>query len=197
MSDGTLRCWGNNPYGQLGRGENSFAGDQAGEMGDSLLPIDIGTGRTISALATGLALNHACALLDDSTVKCWGGNTAGQTGLLDTVTHGVHPSEMGDGLDTLDLGTGRTAVQLSTGYYHSCALLDNGTVKCWGSNLGGRLGQGDENNRGNAPGTMGDSLTPIDLGTGRTATFIGGGGYHTCALLDNGKVKCWGPFSSS
>jgi alpha-tubulin suppressor-like RCC1 family protein len=159
-------------------------------MGDNLPAIDLGVGRTAVALAGGR--DHACALLDDGTVKCWGSNSVGQLGQGDTASRGDNANEMGDNLPAIPLGAGRTAVAIAAGRDHSCALLDNGTVKCWGNNASGQLGQGDTTNRGDNANEMGDNLLAIDLGTGRTAVDIRTGWYHTCALLDNSTVKCWG-----
>ena len=85
---------------------------------------------------------------------------------------------------------------------YSCALVktSNSTtpvIKCWGGNSGGQLGLGDAVNRGDAPGTMGDALPAVDLGTGLTPLYVGAGGLHTCALLRQAAtglnvVKCWG-----
>jgi hypothetical protein len=72
---------------------------------------------------------------------------------------------MGDALPVVSLGTGRPAKALAAGRIHSCALLDNGRVKCCGGNFGGELGLGDTSNRGDAPNEMGDMLPAIDLGT--------------------------------
>ena len=99
---------------------------------------------------------------------------------------------MGDSLPTVALGTGRTAVAITAGNYHTCALLDDGSVKCWGYNDYGQLGLGDTADRGVGAGEMGDSLPAVALGTGRTAVAITSGSYHTCALLDDASVKCWG-----
>jgi E3 ubiquitin-protein ligase HERC3 len=159
-------------------------------MGDNLPAVDLGTGRTAQALAAGY--NHTCALLDDGTVKCWGWNYTGQLGLGDTSDRGDAPLEMGDDLPAVDLGTGRTAQALAAGYLHTCALLDDGTVKCWGRNNSGQLGLGDTGDRGQVIGEMGDDLPAVDLGTGRTAQALAAGEFHTCALLDDGTVKCWG-----
>ena len=68
---------------------------------------------------------------------------------------------------------------LSAGGDHSCALLANGQVKCWGNNASGQLGQGNTTNLGDALNQMGDNLAPIQLGSGRTATAITAGGYHS------------------
>lgn len=72
-----------------------------------------------------------------------GRNDQGQLGLGDSEDRGNQPGEMGDALPTLDLGSYRTAVSLVAGGVHTCGLLDDGTVKCWGGNSGGNLGLGD------------------------------------------------------
>jgi alpha-tubulin suppressor-like RCC1 family protein len=101
-----------------------------------------------------------------------------------------------------DLGTGRTALSVVASgttefidFAHTCVLLDNQQMKCWGSNFDGELGQGDTKGRGgvaNGVSTMGDALLPIELGQGRHATAIAAGGHHSCAVLDNAQIKCWG-----
>ena len=104
---------------------------------------------------------------------------------------------MGDGsgemdvLPSIDLGTGRTATAIAAGDQHSCALLDNASVKCWGYNKYGQLGIGNTTYMGDNTGEMA-VLPTVNLGTGRTATAIVAGYDHTCALLDNASVKCWG-----
>jgi alpha-tubulin suppressor-like RCC1 family protein len=190
LDNGSVKCWGNNQYGQLGQGSNTTRGDNAGEMGDSLAAVSLGTGRTAIQLAAGRL--SACALLDNATVKCWGYNGQGQLGIGAAGTKGTSAAHMGDSLLAVSLGTGRTAVKVVGGYYHFCALLDNSSVKCWGYNIYGQLGQGDATNRGLLPAHMGDNLLPVSLGTGRTATDLGSGSYHSCAILDSGELKCWG-----
>ncbi|MCA9676404.1 MAG: tandem-95 repeat protein, partial [Myxococcales bacterium] len=189
-NDGRVKCWGLNAYGNLGVGDTNSRGNEPNEMGTNLPYVDLGTGRTVVTLAAGG--EHTCALLDDSTVKCWGYNYSGQLGLGDTVSRGNAPGQMGDSLPTIDLGTGRTVVQMDGGSEHTCAVLDNGTVKCWGANSHGQLGLGDTDNRGDDPNEMGDNLPTVDLGTGRTAIMVSAGGGHTCALLDDLTTKCWG-----
>jgi hypothetical protein len=85
------------------------------------------------------------------------------------------------------------AIAVTTGDVHTCALLDDHNVKCWGDDEFGQLGYGDKRtDRGGAPSDMGDALPIVDLGTGRTAAAIVAGRYTTCAILDDGSVKCWG-----
>jgi len=133
---------------------------------------------------------HNCFMLDNGSVKCWGANASGQLGLGHTNSRGDELNEMGDNLTAVDLGTGRTATAIAAGYQHTCAILDNESVKCWGSNASGQLGLGDTDSRGDEPNEMGDNLLAVDLGT--TAKAISAGDSHTCAILDNSQVKCWG-----
>jgi len=190
LGDATLRCWGNASFGQLGLGDTNHRGDQPGEMGAALPAVDLGAGRTAKSVALGLF--HTCAILDNNSVKCFGRNDFGQLGLGDTNHRGDQPGELGAALPAVDLGAGRTALQLALGTLHTCAVLDDGSVKCWGYGSNGQLGQGDPGDRGFAPNQMGASLPAIDLGPGRTATLLAAGNGHTCAVLDNGSVKCWG-----
>ncbi len=245
LADGTVRCWGMNFAGQLGLGDTLARGDAGGEMGANLPAVDLGTGRTATAIAAGT--RHACALLDEGSVKCWGANIDDALGQVTGLNIGDNPGEMGDALPPIDLplpatavtagddttcailidatlrcwgsndlgqlgrgdnhspaaeelhdapavrvGTGRTVRAVSSGSDHTCALLDDGSVKCWGRNFSGQLGQGHTDHRGTDPGHMGDALPAVDLGTGRTATAISAGVGIGCALLDDGTVKCWG-----
>ena len=145
-----------------------------------------GTGNILSSSS------HTCAVLDDDSVKCWGYGYSGQLGLGDTNTRGDNWYEMGDNLPAVNLGTGRMARAISVGDSHTCAVLDDDSVKCWGSNYSGQLGLGDTNTRGDNWNEMGDNLPAVNLGTGRKAKAISAGGSYTCAALDDGSVKCWG-----
>ena len=190
LDDDSLKCWGYNLYGQLGQGTRERIGDTFSEMGDYLHPVDLGIGRSAKQISAGES--HTCALLDDDSLKCWGSNHYGQLGQGTMENIGDGFSEMGDYLQPVDLGTGRTAKQISAGHYHTCALLDDDSIKCWGYNLYGQLGQGTRERIGDTFSEMGDYLHPVDLGIGRSAKQISAGHKHTCALLDDGSVKCWG-----
>ena len=191
LDNGQVKCWGDNLKGQLGLGDDSDRGDSPGELGDALPAVDLGVGRTAVALWAGN--RRTCARLDNATLKCWGDGVAGLLGSGDTAPRGDGPGEMGNALPVVDLGTGRTVVDLGLGIQHSCALLDNATIKCWGFNGNGELGLGDTASRGDAGGEMGDALPAVELGAGRTATSIGlADAIHTCVTLDNGALKCWG-----
>lgn len=180
QDDGNVRCWGFNAYGQLGYGHEDTIGDT--ESPASVVPVNLGTGRT--ALTTTTGDLYSCALLDDRTVRCWGSGTNGKLGYGNT--DDIGDNEAPGSVGPVDLG--RPAVAITAGGAHTCALLDNGTVRCWGSGGGGRLGYGNTD-------TIGDNETPASAGPvdlGGTAVAITAGGGHTCALLDNGDVRCWG-----
>ncbi|HIL66089.1 MAG TPA: RCC1 repeat-containing protein, partial [Candidatus Poseidoniales archaeon] len=161
LDKGTVFCWGN---------RGTF---------DTHTPTptsSLGTGRTAVAISSGGF--HTCAILDNGAVSCWGYNGYGQLG------DGTYTDRNTPTL-TSSLGTNRTAVAISARGEHTCALLDNGAVSCWGRNDFGQLGNGVTAHK-NTP-----TLTS-SLGTGRTAVAISSGGSHTCAILDNGAVSCWG-----
>lgn len=193
-ADGRVKCWGWNPSGQLGLGSTAIIGNSAYQMGAYLPEVDLGTGRSARQVVTGYG--HTCALLDNQHVKCWGQNGSGQLGLGDNLSRGDEPGEMGDYLPEVDLGAGVTVQRLTAGSDHTCALLTGGQVKCWGGGSSGQLGYGDTNYRGDGPDETGDNLPAVDLGLGRTALKLVAGGYHTCALLDDHQLKCWGNNSS-
>lgn len=189
LASGGVKCWGYNALGQLGQGHTDWIGDEPGEVAASPV-VDLGSGAIAVAIAT--SYDHTCALLSDGAVKCWGLNDAGQLGLGDTEARGDEPGELGDALPAVPLGAGVTAVSITTGYFNTCALLSNGAVKCWGLNNGGQLGLGDMLARGDDPGELGDALAAVDLGAAATAASVVAGHDHTCALLSDGAVKCWG-----
>ncbi len=190
LDDFTVKCWGENGNGQLGIGDNGDRGLTWNQM-LGLPTVSLGTGRTAKAISAGSY--HSCALLDDDTIKCWGHNAYGQLGQGDTVQRGDAASELGDNLPIVALGSGRTTREVVTyDAYGTCALLDDFSVKCWGDNIWGQLGQGNTATRGDQANELGDNLPAINLGTSRTAQAIATGRYHVCALLDDDSVKCWG-----
>jgi alpha-tubulin suppressor-like RCC1 family protein len=169
LDDGSVSCWGNNSRGQLGDGTTT-------DRNTPTPTSSLGTDRTAVAITGGN--RHTCAILDDGSVVCWGLNYYG--GLGDgTTTDRTTPTQ------TSSLGTDRTAVATSAGRYHTCAILDDGSVVCWGRNNYGQLGDGTNTKRNTPTQTS-------SLGTDRTAVAITGGDYHTCAILDDGSVSCWG-----
>ncbi|MEZ5463469.1 RCC1 domain-containing protein [Dokdonella sp.] len=156
---GNARCWGANTRGQLGDGTQTARA----------APVDvIGLGSDVRQIATANA--HSCALTATGGVKCWGSNDTGTLGNGTTVSHLV-PA------DVTGLASG--VAMISVGSYHSCALLDTGGVKCWGS-----LDSGS----GSGP-----YLEPVDVpGLASNVTSIASGGNFDCASIDGSALKCWG-----
>ena len=200
-STGAMKCWGSNAYGQIG----TLASNQ------QKTPIDVpGFTNNISAIAVGdsrmCALTTAgevkcigngvadsnnpgisagaisissgyansCALMSYGGVKCWGDNWTGQLGSGTWVN--TSPA-----VNVKGLTSGVTAI--TSGIMHSCALLSSGSVKCWGANNYGQLGDGTTSNR-NEPAQVSGLTSGV--------VSISGGYEHTCAVLTNGEAKCWG-----
>ena len=122
-------------------------------------------------------------------VFCWGENRFGQLGYGDTEDRG---DTSGSGTEWKRVELSGRAKQVTVGVRHSCALMDTGTVKCWGGNAFGMLGYGDTQDRGTDPAHMGDNLPEVDLGSFVEAVTISAGKTHTCAVVTTGGVKCWG-----
>ncbi len=173
LLDHTVQCWGNNEFGQIGDGSTTLA----------MQPVPVSGISTAVAVAAGY--HHTCALLQDGTVQCWGDNTYGQLGNgmpIPPNTPRGSASTAHSSIPVAVVGiTNAVAVAASDGY-HSCAVLQDGTVRCWGDNVSGQLGDGTRNN----------SSTPVTVAVINTAVDVSIGDFHSCALLQGGAVSCWG-----
>ena len=194
LDNASVVCWGRGSSGQLGQGAITNIGHSGSATVASTPAIDLGTGRTALAISAGDT--HTCAILDNATIKCWGFGSNGRLGSGTTNNLGDGAGEMGNSLGIVDIGAGRTARAVSAGIAHTCAVLDDATVKCWGDGTNGRLGYGNQNSLGDGANEMGTNLAAVALGTGRTAFAVSAGGTHTCAVLDNATLMCWGDGSS-
>jgi alpha-tubulin suppressor-like RCC1 family protein len=170
-SGGGVWCWGDNESGQLGDAKAS-----TGQY--PVQPVGLTSG--VSQIAAGYVFT--CALLTNGHVTCWGDNSSGQLGTGDTSPATVPAAVLASpGVEL----TGVTAI--AAGGYHTCALMTDTTVKCWGNDFDGQLGDA-----GNT-----DSSVPVTVVTGlggpalTGVTAIAGGGYHTCAVV-GGAAMCWG-----
>ena len=171
---GTVACWGNNGFGQVGDGTQTLQKS----------PVAVkGLGMAVTAVSAGK--NHSCALNNDSTVVCWGANKYGQVGNANNLDQ-LAPTAVKGLKDVLLINAGDD---------YSCALTDDpaagSTIRCWGKNQYGQLGNGDTVDK-NAPVTV-----TVGGGVGLTkslkATFVTLGSSHTCALTaPSGSVRCWG-----
>jgi alpha-tubulin suppressor-like RCC1 family protein len=137
-------------------------------MGAALTNINLGSGHTAKAVF--MAYPHACAILDDDSIKCWGGNGAGELGYGDTRNRGDDINEMGDELLAVNLGTNLTAKSLALGDYYTCMILNTNQLKCWGVNFSGQLGYNDIYGRGTSVDQIGNYLPPIAFGAVYTST---------------------------
>lgn len=143
---------------------------------------------------------HTCLRTEIGTVKCWGRNDSGQLGIGNTTHKGDNGGEMGTALLAVDLGNvsgiPHWARSVVTGAQHSCAVLEDRTVKCWGKNSAGQLGHtlkfGANECWGCGSNQMGNALPVANLGTGLQVDSLTAGYEHTCALFTDGRVKCWG-----
>src|SRR5688572_7554716 len=90
---------------------------------------------------------HACALMMDGSIKCWGRNTYGALGLGLPITQSIgdDPGEMGNALPVVDIDSANATTQIATGSSHTCAIYGKGILKCWGANFRGQLGLGHSN----------------------------------------------------
>src|SRR5690606_7188806 len=182
LDGGQVRCWGRNHAGQLGQGHTDNIGDQPGEMPPPIVDV----GGPVAQLAAGAA--HTCALMVSGAVRCWGNNYNGALGLGDTNNIGDGPGEMPPPVVNVGVGT---ITQIAAGHNTGCVLFDDGTLRCWGYNGTGVLGQGHNDDIGDQPGEMPPPL--IDVG-GTVVDFVLGI-YSMCALLDTGAVRCWGSWA--
>lgn len=175
-----VRCWGYNFSGQLGYGHTDNLGDQPGE-----LPVpDLELGGPVAQIAAGS--NHACAVLKDGTLRCWGGNYSGQLGYGDTENRGDEPGEMPP--PPVDVGGPVAQVVISTDFDVTCALRTDGAVLCWGDSQSGSLGLGPVSDIGKNPGDMPPPPVPL----AGPATAISFAALSGCALLATGELQCWG-----
>lgn len=163
LSGGTVQCWGypSPPSTDFDNG-----------LTDSSTSVPVTGLSGVTAITGGL--DHACALLSNGNVKCWGYNFSGQLG-GSTANVSSSTPVLVNGL------SGVTAITAGNSY--TCALLSNGDVKCWGDNSHGQLGSG---------ATTTSSITPVLINGLSGVTAITAGGNHTCALLSGGSVECWG-----
>jgi len=187
-SNQRIKCFGRNNFGQLGYGNTQDVGDNPNELG-SYLPF-VNLDQPVQAIFGGY--EFSCAHFVNFEISCWGNNGNGRLGNGDLSDRGGLPNEMGSYLPIVQIGSSILASQFLAGHYHDMIVDDMGRIKAWGYNLYGQLGYGDDDTRGDSANEMSDYLPFIELGTGRTATMVTPAYFSSCALLDNGDMKCWG-----
>lgn len=170
ISSGAVYCWGSSEFFQIGSIRL--------EIEEFPLPEPV-HGLSGGAIAVAAGDKHTCAILSGGSVKCWGLNNGGELGTGDT-SQAILPE------DVVGLPA---AVRFIAPDTHTCAILSDGAAWCWGWNLEGELGRGE---------IFDYSVTPAPVQElNGSVTEIATGVFSTCALLDNGRLMCWGSNAES
>ncbi|APR75392.1 BNR repeat domain protein [Minicystis rosea] len=153
LADGSVKCWG---LGPLGDGTSS----------DSAVPVSV-LGLPGRARQIAVGAMHACALIEDGTVLCWGYGGYGELGLGPETPWSLLP---------VAVPGASPAIAISTGEMHTCAVLADGTARCWG----------------NMAAELEGSYVPVPVPSVTSAVAVASGDTHDCILLASGEVQCWG-----
>lgn len=213
-ANGSVSCWGNGEYGQLGHGSrassatpvvvsglntavavsaggfNTCALLQGGSVscwGNSNTSIEQLVPAPVAGLSGATALSagrgHHCAVLSDASVRCWGDNNDGQLGNGSTTDSASPVAVSGIG----------NAVAVVAGDRHSCALLADGSVRCWGyRGISGGFGTVRSGLMGDGGTGVSPALVPVTVSGISTAVALATGPSHTCVVLQDASVWCWG-----
>lgn len=168
LATGQVQCWGGYANGEIGRIPATTA--------ESIQPVTVAGIENITALSAGS--HHTCALSNNGAILCWGRNIYGQLGNgTKTSTHEPVTS------------VASAATMVSAGASHTCAVVADTTganiIQCWGSNASKQLGI--TSSLSQTQPVICAAVTAADA-----PTAVGSGWYHTCALLAEGKIRCWG-----
>lgn len=171
LENGSAMCWGLDNYGQLGDG---------GDATNLIKPtsfVSTDGGQTVAQIYARQL--RTCIVLDDNSASCWGFNEDGQAGDDSTNTY-KSPSVK------VEFPQGKGVKSMGMGLKHTCAILEDDTLTCWGLDSHGALGNGDSDTS--------DKYTPQTITTppDRKVVKVEPGATHTCILLDDGGVMCWG-----
>jgi alpha-tubulin suppressor-like RCC1 family protein len=170
LATGGVRCWGSNDNGELGDGSTTSR---------SIAPTqDVGLPGPARDIALGT--NFTCALLETGGVRCWGANPNGELGNGSTTARSTPAGS--------DVALPGPVQSLAADASHTCAVLETGGLRCWGSNDRGQLGDG----------TVGDRTSPAstDLSLSGPVESVAAGYSFTCAVLRAGGLRCWGAHTS-
>ncbi|HEX2879246.1 MAG TPA: hypothetical protein VHO25_06895, partial [Polyangiaceae bacterium] len=173
---GGVKCWGMDTYGTLAQG--TTGNDIIDPFQAPLL--DFGTDRRVIQISA--RYYHACALFEDGKARCWGRNQYGQLGRTSTDTYGDDPGEMLNAIGDISL---LNIQSVAAGQYDTCAILESGSVYCWGYNLYGNLGIGSKQHvyHPSAPAVL-----------DATATSLVMMNQTVCTALAGGTARCWGNY---
>ena len=138
---------------------------------DSSIPVKTSLPEGKKASTVSVGDDHACSVMEDGTLYCWGGSWS-------------WGDEYGSTPEQITLPSGKSASKVVASKEYSCAIMDDGSLYCWGDNSVGQLGDGTWSDS--------SSLVQTDIPSGRTAIDVSGTYMTTCAVLDDGSVYCWG-----
>lgn len=166
-------CWGENKEGQSG----------AAGVDVQATPAHVDLPDPVAQIVAGM--NHSCARTSRGDVYCWGQNDHFQLGAPSTIPHSSAPIRVSD----IHTSPETAAVGLSAGHDHTCAVLKSGHLQCWGRNDVAQLGA-------NLPSDIETHhlgiLVPFINPDTTTLRSVALGENHSCALVDDGEVWCWG-----
>jgi alpha-tubulin suppressor-like RCC1 family protein len=174
-SNNRLYCWGSNSSTQLGQGSKakfSYGTRPYPVKGLKAVPVGVSNG-----------YSSACSLLVTGSISCWGKNSSGALGAANNGGF-ARSAQSAASL----IAPWLTPSNEATGASHFCFRDNNSTVKCQGANNLGQLGNGTNANSSTATQVAG--ITAVSEAT--RATRVASGANHSCALMDNNNVKCWG-----
>jgi len=171
--DETLWCWGSNTSFQLGHSpENSKKPSLLSKTNEDE------SIETEQWLASSSGNSHTCAIKDNASLWCWGGNTKSQIGQDNTTSFYSEPTALAEGSRWLSIAANGD---------HSCAIRDDNSLWCWGSNATGQIGNGSTEN----------ALIPTLIASDTAWDKISLGTDHSCGIKNNGSLWCWGDNSHS
>ena len=178
-SGGEIECWGQNDFGQLGRGFSCAYGSYSNGCNGNFAvssPGKVSYSGEFGFREVGVGDTHTCHILSNGTTMCWGSNSDGQLGEGSNTDSSV-PVYVSSAQSIY-------FTQIDLGKAHSCATNYSGEIYCWGRNSFGQIGDGTIQNR----------LIPtmVSLPIGYSAVAVSSGGEHSCAILNGSQPACWG-----
>ena len=164
LLDGTAQCWGEGDGGRLGTGTED----------DQTSPTDV-AGLLVFA-GVSAAPGHSCGVTTDGDVYCWGTESQCSFGDDSNDDQYLEPTK-----EVVNIGT--RVIRVGAGLNHGCAIIEDGTVNCWGDDSNGQLGNGNPKNDSCAPDEVKNLESVIDLSVGYE---------YSCAVVQGGGGYCWG-----
>ena len=182
LSEGRVRCFGR----ACTDAEDCSAGGRLGyplleNVGDNEAPAqagDVPLAGKADAIAAGH--DHTCALIAGA-VLCWGEGSSGSLGF------GGEGNILASTSRRVDVGGVALAIATSD---HTCTVLSDATLRCWGKGGRGQLASGTSENTTESAGEVPSQFAPIELGVGARSVVCAYN--HTCVITEPGEVMCWG-----